>query len=292
MDNRQNDDISLEGIRNYMRSMKLFYFGMLGFLMKSFRENLKVVFIFLIAGAGFAFYEYSQDVPYYEGKASFTYYELHKRIYGEMIEKLKKLAQTRSYKSLAQKLKLSEKEAKNIIDLQALNLAGGPLSEDMSEPKHPFYVWAKLRDGKFADTLLVHLENYMNSNPQAITTVINNTRQMQEKIVYYKAQLQKLDSLKNSFRMQLLRQNSTTPNTTINTFNPIDIYTESEKLFNSTSDLESAVKSYKAVKILDQFVMGDYPISKSLFGLLLKYLAIGLGLGIILSLFLSAVKKL
>lgn len=292
MDKNTEDNIGIEEIRNYIRTIKSFYSRLLGFSLEAIQHYKLLILSGIVLGAGFAVYKDIKEKPYYFGKASFTYNELHKRIYGEMVDKLRNLTITDSYKTLGEKLKLSAKDASGILDIEAVNITGSPLSEDMSEAKLPFYIRVKLTDRKLADTLLVSLENYFNNNHQAKTIVANNSRQMADKIVFFKSQLTKLDSLKSSYRFYLSTKTYNAANNTINTFNPIDLYTESEKLFNATSDLESILKSYKAVKILDSFVLNDIPVKTALVLVLLKFIGLGLIISIFLSLFFYAIKRI
>ncbi len=292
MDNKTGDDIGLEDIRNYVKTIKSFYARLINFSVNAIKHYKTFILTGILLGAGFAIFKDIKDKPYYFGKASFTYNELHKRIFGEMIDKLRNLTITDSYKTLGEKLKLSEKEASGILDIEAVNITGSPLSDDMSDAKLPFYIRVKLTDRNLADTLLVCLENYFNNNRQAKTIIATNTKQMADKIVFFKSQLTKLDSLKSSYRFYLSTKTYNAANNTINTFNPIDLYTESEKLFNATSDLESILKSYKAVKILDQFVLNDIPVKTPLVVLLLLYMGIGLIVTVVFSLFLFALKKI
>jgi hypothetical protein len=98
---------------------------------------------------------------------------------------------------------------------------------------------------------------------------------MRARIVHLNSELQKLDSLKRAYQFYLLEKNNNT-NPTVNAFNPIDLYTASEKLFNTKSDLEAAVNDFKAVKILDRFAMTDDPIQPSFSKFLIKFSSIGL----------------
>ncbi|HMG16283.1 MAG TPA: hypothetical protein VK590_12585 [Saprospiraceae bacterium] len=292
MENKTGDDIGLEDIRNYLKSIKSFYSRLVSFLVTSIKHYKAFIIIGIILGAGFACFKDIKDKPYYFGKASFTYNELHKRIYGEMIDKLRNLTISESFKTLGEKLKLSEKEASGILDIVAVNIAGSPLSEDQSDSKLPFYIRVKLIDRNLADTLLHSLENYFNNNYQTKAIVATNSKQMADKIAFFKSQLTKLDSLKSSYRFYLSTKTYNTANNTINTFNPIDLYTESEKLFNATSDLESILKTYKAVKILDQFILNDVPVKTPLAVLLILYMGIGFIATTLLSLFLYALKMI
>lgn len=244
----------------------------------------------VILGGAYGYYKFQNTPTYFEGQASFTYNELHKKTYGEMTDKLRNLALSHSYKTLAQLLQTSETNAKSIIDIEALTISGSMLSQDLTASKMPFYIRIKLSNRETAEPLLLNIENYFNNNKQAKSIIEHTTTQMRARIKHLNSELQKLDSLKSSYQFYLL-QHSNNTNPTVNTFNPIELYTQSEKLFNIKSDLEAAVDNFKAVKILDQFVMNDYPIQPSLTKLIIQFASIGLALSALLSLLLFLFKQ-
>lgn len=285
-----NDDVELNEIKNYFSNVQNFYIQISNWLFKGFLSYWYILLIGVIGGGMFGYLQFQKKTPYFEVQASFTFNELHKKIYGEMTDKLQQLVSTHSNKTLSELLKLKEQEAMNILDIQALTVSGTPLSEDLSIGKLPFYIKVKLKDRNVAAPLLISLENYYNNNPQAKTIIENSTLQMKSRITYLNSELQKLDSLKRAYQFYLMQQ-PLNSNTTVNTFNPIELYKESEKLFNIKSDLESAITNFKAVKILDQFVVNDTPIQPILSKDLIKYMGIGLMFSAVLCLLLMVFKK-
>ncbi|MES2618778.1 MAG: hypothetical protein V4613_12925 [Bacteroidota bacterium] len=290
MDN-STDKIDLEGVRQYASGLKNFYVGIVRFKLQALRKYWYILLLGIVLGAAWGWNIHRKAQPLYMGTASFTYTELHKKIYGEMIDKLRTLCLSHSYQALASQLIIQPEVAQKIADIEAVNIDGSPLSDDITQGKLPFYIRVKLTDRLVSEQLLVNLEQYMNDNHQAKVIIKNNSKSMREKIAFFDHQLKKLDSLKNAYRFYMANQGNN-PNTTFNTFNPINLYTESEKYFNTKSDLESALENYKVVKILDGFVMADYPYMPSLMGLLLKYTGLGFIIAAVISLLLFGFKKL
>lgn len=291
MSENKPDNISVSDIKTYAGNLKLFYSQLLLFVVNALKKYWYIILAGIVLGGGMAVYKYKNAKPYFAGKASILFSDFSKKTFGEMTDKLRDLARSGSYKTLAGKLKIDEADAKKIIDIEALNIAGSPLSDDITEGKQPFYFRVKLKDRQIADTLLVHYENYLNDIPQVRMLIENNLWKMKERLAYISEQIKKLDSLKTTYQYYIAHQNAGS-GSVINTFNPVDLFTQSEKLITTKTDLERAVINYKVVRILDPFVLNDFPVLPSLSGLLIKYAGIGLLLCVILSLAIYTVKNI
>lgn len=291
MVNNTSDDTTITDVKNYIASIKLFYQKLTGFIIAAFKKYWYLLLLGIALGAGLAYYKLKQAQPYFEGKATFTFSDFNKKIFGEMADKLKSLCNSGSYKTLADKLNMSETDAAKIADIEAVNIAGSPLADDITEAKQPFYVRVKLRDRQIADTLLVKLENYFNNNPQVKNLMVTNTGKMKERLAYANDQIQRLDSLKSVYQFYLAHQTAGSASI-INTFNPVDLFTASDKLFITKTDMEWGIANYRVVKIFDPFVINTYPVRVSLSSLLIKYCCLGFILAFILSLLLFTLKKI
>lgn len=291
MAENKTDNVTIKDIEIYAANMKSFYVKLFSFCMNALKGYWFILLMGIVLGSGFAWYKYGNAKPYYEGKATLTFSVFTKKIFGEMIDKLRSLSRSGSYKTLSEKLGISEAEARKIIDIEGLNIAGSPLSDDITESKQPFYIRVKLKDRQIADTLLVRVESYLNNNPQVKSQMANNLVKMKEKLAFINEQIRKLDTLKADYKFYLAQQ-SVNSGAVINTFNPVDLFTASEKLFTTKTDLEWGVLNYKVVRILDPFIINDFPVLPSLPGLLVKYAGLGLVITIILSLLLYTFKKI
>lgn len=291
MPENKPDNVSIQDIKSYAANLKLFYVKLVLFGINALKKYWYLLLTGVLLGGGFAYYKQQRARPFFEGKATLTFSDFNKKMFGEMTEKLRGLANSGSYKTLSEKLNINEEDAKKIIDIEAINIAGSPLADDITEGKQPFYIRVKLKDRQLADTLLVRVESYFNNNPQVKSLMVNNSRKMRERLEYITAQLQKLDSLKAAYQFYLAHQSAASSGT-INTFNPVDLYTTSEKLYATKTDLEWGIINYKVVKILDPFILNDNPVVPSFSGLLTKYACFGFLLAILFSLVLYTFKKI
>jgi hypothetical protein len=291
MAENKTDNVTIKDIEIYAANIKLFYSNLFSFGINALKKYWYILLLGFVLGSGFAWYKYRNAKPYYEGKATLTFTIFNKKVFGEMLDKLRNLSRSGSYKTLSEKLDINEADAKKIIDIEGLNIAGSPLSDDITESKQPFYIRVKLRDRQIADTLLVRIESYLNSNPQVKSQMTNNLIKMKEKLAFINDQIRKLDTLKADYKFYLAQQ-SVNSGAVINTFNPVDLFTASEKLFTTKTDLEWGIINHKVVRILDPFIINDFPVLPSLSGLLIKYAGLGLLITIILSLLLYTFKKI
>lgn len=287
----KTDNITMGDIKIYASKLKSFYLALFLFCINALKNYWYLLLVGIVIGCGLGYNKFRKFSPYFEGKATFTFSDFNKKMYGEMTDKLRSLVRSGSYTTLSEKLGISEPDIRKITDIEAINIAGSPLSDDITETRQPFYIRVKLTDRQIADTLLTRIERYLNDNPQAKSMIQNNIWKMQERLVYTSAQLQKLDSLKTTYQFYLAHQNMQS-GSVINTFNPVELYTASEKLIITKTDLERGIINYKIVKILDPFVLNDFPASASLSPLLIRYALAGLLLAVIASFLIYAFKMI
>lgn len=289
MTENKSDNISLPDLKIYAANVKSFYQELVLWITRALKTYWYILLLGIIMGGGLAYYKFKNANPYFEGKASFTFSAFNKKMFGEMTDKLRGLSHSGSYKTLSEKLGVNETDARKIIDIEALNMAGSPLSDDITEGFQPFYIRVTLWDKLIADTLLIRLESYLNNNPQVKKMILDNSLNMTERMNYITEQIKKLDSLKTAYQFYIAHQNANS-GSVINTFNPVDLYNASEKLMITKTDLGRAIINYKVVKILDPFIINDIPFSPSLFRLLIKYVFLGLLIACLLGVLLYAYK--
>lgn len=280
------DVVNIQETKQYIKNVIFFYNTIFDFIFQSMIEKKYLVIslsiIFLIIGL----VRYQKSTPYFETKATFYYIELNKKIYGEMLDKINVLAETKSYKLLSQKLNISEKEASGILAIKGLNIANSPLSEDITEVKVPFYIQIKILDRNIADKVLYGLEFYLNSNRVGKEIIENNIVKLKRRIVFLDAELQKIDSLRLAYNYYLTQTNINS-NKLVNNLSIKDIFKKSEEVFIERNDLELTLKNYKSVHILDNFIVPDAPTKLSLIVEIVKFLIIGILISILLSVFLQ-----
>lgn len=216
-----------------------------------------IVVFTLIAVAGI-YYTVSKPA-YYESDMVCVYNHLHKKTYGEMIRKLNTLAQTGSYTTLAKMLDMPVEKVKAVVSMEAQNIAGSPLSEDISQGKFPFYIVVKATNATVYNDLQPALLKYMNSTPyQALRNKLEAKR-LTQKIQYAGHSIQQIDSIVSAYPL-LLKESANELDTANNVSNMIGLISYRDKLVNTMLTDESTVQSMISVELLHGFTPSEHPI--------------------------------
>jgi hypothetical protein len=285
-----SDNIALENAKLYLKNVMVFYTYFIDFSIQSVKKYKTIVIGLCVVFGVAGFIKSNTRTEYYEAKATFYYIELNKKIYGEMLDKLRALSLSGSSKSLSEQLNITKQEALKIIDIEGLNIAESPLAEDITEVKLPFYIKLKILDRNIANTVMYKLEAYLNSNPVGAEIISKNIVKLNKRISFLSLELTRLDSLKTAFNYYLTHQEIKTKNK-INNLSITEIYKKSEELFIEKTDLELTLENYKAVHILDKLVVADSPIKTNMAKEVFKFMLLGCVIGILLSIFLNAFKR-
>src|SRR6185437_5880623 len=96
----------------------------------------------LIVGGGYYFLKNS-SYNYYEAGMACEFNSMSYKTYGEMLQNLDILVKTHSYPTLAQTLEIPVPDAQRILSIDAVNMSGSPLYEDITADKFPFYIKVK-----------------------------------------------------------------------------------------------------------------------------------------------------
>jgi hypothetical protein len=168
---QHNDEWQFKELKNLLKVTYAGFLAIFHFIIKAYHRYAMVAIAVAVVISAWQYYRYTKKTPYYENKASYVYYDLHKKNFGEMIEELNHYLNIRDFKQVAHKLNIPVEEANKIIECKALNLYGSNLSEDITESKHPFYVVVKTKDSQTPDSLSYHIKAYFNSNPLYVAEI-------------------------------------------------------------------------------------------------------------------------
>jgi hypothetical protein len=258
-DFNQNDEVSLKEFKSHLNQSKHF----LKQISLSIAVLVKKYFILLLLlGMGFAAlavyqYKYSRS---YTAKASYLYIESQKKTYGEMVDKLGEMLKTRSYDRIAQALHISLPQAQSIYAIDAVNVRGAKLSEDITEDTKSFYISVSAGNNTVFDTLQTALLYYLNNNIHIRQRMIFNRTRIEQDITYLKGELARMDSLKVAYTNSLGKQSTSIGIVSGTPFNPVEIYEKSEKINRDISDEEALLNNnYQAVQVLDGFMVSQSP---------------------------------
>lgn len=287
-DTEQDDELSFGDFKQQLQQLRLFLRGLFRLTFRNVRRYWALLLLLLIGCAALGHYKYKQS-KVFEARTSYIYTELHKKTYGEMIDKLQEMIRVGSYNRLSDALQLSSEQARAVVGLRAENIFGAKLSEDITEDKKQFYITVIATNNTVFDTLQQALENYLNNNPQVKKKTAWKRKVLLQKIAYEEAELAMLDSLKAAYTKSLDKPSSAL-HPAATPFDPVQLYEKGEKINQDLADMKVLLEDQRSVQTLDKFMVPEEPAQKAL-SFTLKYLALFVIASIALLFILSIVKK-
>lgn len=216
------------------------YSAFLGSSLRYFFASIqKHIFSFLLivalATAG-SFYWWYHKTPYYETNmvCSYNNDRLGRKSYGEILQKLNLLAQSKSYNELAKLLALPVKQTKTLISLDVTNMAGSPLYEDITGTNQPFYITVRATEKDIFTPLQPALISYLSNNTYLKDIGNIEVAKLNAKAGYARQNLIRVDSVIDAYTV-FLRHTSVAD--TLGGFSNI------QALFKYKDDLEEKVTS-------------------------------------------------
>lgn len=179
----------------FVRSTIAFYISILFFLKGGVKKywvyNLSIILVF----ASFFYYQSLGVKTYYHAKSSYTFNYLHKKVFGDLFYDIEQLVKNKEIESLSRLLQVSPNAAKSVIRLSAKNIVGGPLHEDFTDKKVPFYIHAIFSTKGYELAIQDAITNYFNEGVYVTEKQIENEKQLLKKYELVKSELVILDSL-------------------------------------------------------------------------------------------------
>lgn len=160
---KEYPSIDKKEIRETIMEILKFFLSILYFTIRSIKKNLLIFIALLLVFVGLGYYLNKDSKTYYSSEMVCNYNYLHKKVYGEMIYRVNYLAQTSSYNTLAKELNIPVSSAQKVIRLEAKNIAGSPLHEDITEDRLPIYITAAVSEKDVFSTLQTGILSYFNN---------------------------------------------------------------------------------------------------------------------------------
>lgn len=220
------------------------------------KKNWLTILLVALLLTGGQVYRIRTYVPFYESKASFVYTELHKKTYGEMIDQLNQQVQSRSYNTVAGTLHIPVEQAQHILSIEALNMYGSTLSEDITTDKSPFYIRVKVSDKNAFKELSSKIGLYLNSNPYYMAMLQRKQTSLKTEIDQLSHELRLLDSIK----YQYIRSNGATGPAGTEPFNPVLLFDKSIDIAKAITEKQSALNRTQSVELLNDFMVAQSPV--------------------------------
>lgn len=265
-------------INNTLKDFALFIKTVFVFILNSLRRFYLLFLLLFLGIAGAWYFQNKDSANFYSAQMSCSFNFLHKKVYGEMIVRANQLAESQSYNALARELNISPDDARKVVRLEARNIAGSPLHEDITEQKLPIYITAITTDREVFPALEEGILYYFNNKiPYHQARMKLERINMEENIGFTKSTIVQIDSLIETY---------------INNFNTLSLKNDSSTVMHEISSLIYQKQDLFQKKLSDQKMLGLQNAVEVVYGFApteRKNLITGLPLSkiILLSLFLS-----
>jgi hypothetical protein len=275
--------ITTAEVKSFFVDFTSFLKRLVTFVLKAVKKNvLLCLFSFLIVVATGYFYQ-KRQAAYFQSEMVCAYNNLHKKTFGEMVHRLDKLAKSGSYKQLASELQISPAEASAIVGLDAKNVAGSPLYEDITAERTPMYFTLTATDRSVFPKVQPALVHYLNSTPyQQRRTELEKAR-FNQKIGFISNSLSQVDSVIISYS-SFVKHIRATSDSASGFSNIAALFSYKDQLEDKMLDYQKSLGTMESVEVIYGFATPDYPIEtgdKFWFRLVFAALLFSIGISVI-----------
>lgn len=281
------DHIYLSGFTNTARAFFRLLFRLLDLLISSLISGRFIILVALLLGIAFGLYRYSGTSYQYKGTMLIRFNTLSPRTYGELLDQLNQLASTGSVKELSNALKVTPQTASAITAINSRTLYNMVLSDTNSQVRdRVFKITLTLQNDQTpADTLNQAFLNYLNTLPFVVSSRQKEKDIQTEKLAFINKELHKLDSANTLLSsVQAYTKNN-------NIVNPTGFYIQYLVQEKEAAQRMMAFEA-TAVSKVEGFRFIRDPGEISWKAPVIKYGAIALFLGVLLSFIITVRRKL
>lgn len=254
--------IDKNDVTGFLSSFLRFIKGIFAYTLAAVRQNMAIAILALVLVLAAAFYFWKSQKSYYEAEMVCTYSNMTKKAYGEMVHNLDLLIQNKSYHALASTLNIPEDQAASIISIEAKNIAGSPLYEDVTTDGSPMYFTVKATDRNVFVPLQEALVYYMNhGSPFRQVRDKMELESISNKRNFLQKDMAMVDSIVISYSKFLKRTKSVT-DTAAGFSNIASLFTYKNSLEDKDLQQEWRAKELaQAVHVEHGFLTPDNPVN-------------------------------
>jgi hypothetical protein len=290
---KSEDLIDLPPLKKIAIQFLRSFFSVADLLAEVISKSKLLLLTGLITGLIVGFSYHSSRPAYFEVSMIAESSAAYRRTIAEMIQSLNGLIGTRSQTKLAVVLNISEQNAKQLSLIEMTGLSNESLENDTSTKyNQPFKIIARIHNSNLTDTFQNAIEYYLNNKPALKLLRDNQVKFYNEKLAYTDKELAKLDTLKTEYN-RFLASSKITSTFYSNDVDPSTIYKQSSELINEKGNILYWLSTNsKPIQVIDEFKPSELPQSYSLFKSLTLGALIGLGICLLLGLYLELHRKI
>jgi hypothetical protein len=250
--------------------------GFLRAMLDSFRSFVRKqflsFFLYGIVAAALAAGFWYLKPKLYEAEMTVSYIHYEKKIYADMLQKLDRLVEARSYVSLGQLLSLPAETTSKLRGIRGYNIRHESLAEDLSTERVPFYIQVSVIDLSVLKDLQSALVNYLDGTDFIQERLSFMKRKSEEELEFLILRLSVVDSLS---RMLNIKEDKMLSEKTVTR---MELLEETMTLFSKIQEVKGSLAFNNNIEVLDGFVANDRPMGSSLVTFVLYGFLIGLAL--------------
>ncbi|SFF06593.1 hypothetical protein SAMN05518672_11538 [Chitinophaga sp. CF118] len=259
-----NDELTINEFNEQIKILVHFIRSIIYQYCKGFKRYWFVMtsLLIVITAGGLLYFSHAEKK--FEGKASYEYTSLKRKLYGEAIDNVNALIQTKSYLQLQDILPVSVDQLEHIREIKATNNYGSILSDDMTENNSKiFYISVKSTDHAVFDSLAITLENYLNNIVAVRELQQQRIEKFKRAITYREKELIALDSLMHAYTNSLSSNTQSVYPVQKSQINTEALFEKGEKITEEIADMQSFLQDPRAVKLQEPFLVSQILLRKS-----------------------------
>jgi hypothetical protein len=249
------------------------------FFFRRIRQNIGAILLILLICVGLAAANWYRQKPYFESELVVSYVNerFARKTFGEMIEKLNKLARSGSHVELAKQLNLQPDQVKDIISIEGKNRSGSALYEDITGDHQDIYIVVRSLDRNAYPALQEALNHYLSNTVYQTDVGKTQVAKMEQKLDYYRADRFQADSLIEAYMASI--RNGSIHLDSAGHSGPVDLLNYKDQVEEKITAVQQRLELEKGPSVLQMhgFAPADNPsrdspkmiLGAAIFGLLL-----------------------
>jgi len=238
------------------------------------RQPLLFVFLF-VAVMGIGYGLHVRKPAYYESKMACTYNHLHKKTFGEMVQRIGALISEGSYQQVAKELNIPVETASSITGISAANMTGSPLHEDITMERTPMYFTLQARNREIFPIVQEALLRYLNGTEYQNKRIALERVKIEQRALMLKNSLKQLDTVIYSYST-FLNHAKAASDSAAGFSNIAALFSYKEQLEEKMLETQKSLSLLETVEMIYGFAPSDKPVSPG-YSYWIKLLMVALG---------------
>lgn len=255
----QDDEIDLGAFMKTIQQVFSKLLTKFSYLFTVIQKRIIFLAVISIAGIVIGILSFLLMKPIYESSMTLTSRVLNNKHCAAIIENLQFIVDDESSNLLAKTLKVSEKVAEQIDDIEYATLYEIENDKDTVLLGIPFKISLSVYDPVVIDTMQIALVNYLENNEYSLIRKAIRKRNKELLIEKFQGEITQLDSLKSVVAASLIQRGTSLGIIFGEPLDPLNVYREGIKLYKQELELNSDLILNDNIQIIDGFLAREEP---------------------------------